>query len=854
MTKPNVPRQRFWLAGNREPDQDVFFKEALDPSRWQAGDADGWDTCWHTGMPAPDVFDKLTATKSINHIPGNNSLTVKSNLHATLAAARERMAEQAGEAADNVGRLGFFPRVYSMPAQYHALQEAALAAPGKRWILKPKNSARGKGIELVRDVASVPLGDKWMVQEYIDNPHLMNGHKYVLRLYVLITSVEPLRVYLYKEGSAKLASARYDLGDLRNRYAHLTNPDVNANNRDSRSPVVFHSLAHYRGWLRDEGHDDEELFARIRDMVALTVIAARENMRARCQAVQADTSGCYELLGVDCLVDSDLKPWIMECNLSPSLDICAAPQDGGDIEARTKRQLVADTVRLVGIDEPATDRSALPPTDRIRLEAEAELSRAGDFSRIYPASDAIRYLPFFPLPRLADMVLADAVADTPLPRPKVAPRHTAELITNDGLSLYAGASGTLYAPNASAAWIWLRAADGADPDEITDELLASRRQSGAAADDWAVRRQVWDSLADWAASGLLFQGSSLGSLPATKDLDGSKPEHPRTLTTSSEPEQFALRVGRSGLRLRPRHRSVAARLEGLLLPLRISHVDGECLEVLQSARGYTLAAGGRVLADGLNLARVAPALCRILQERSVREEHECAIAGLLIPMDLSGTANGNGAAPAIFVPRHAGGAWDVLALSLAARLRVGHAGGIRLVLGAPAEVLPIGLPARVAEDDAERLVSASGGAPIAAALSHLHEWASGERGYLVPAALPTLNRSYEISMVIVPTGAAPGPGEAPYKPIGVHEALAAMLPSAIGAEGASLPGEAVRKLGEWLTGRPLWSVNVSDLAAAVDVILSNLCGHGPAATVPRTHSVVDTQVTSTGARCNSEAS
>jgi hypothetical protein len=74
--------------------------------------------------------------------------------------------------------------------------------------------------------------EETIVSLYLDKPLLINNKKFDMRMYVVVTSFHPLRVYFYQEGLARFATEEYsnDPKILKNKFVHLTNFSINKKN------------------------------------------------------------------------------------------------------------------------------------------------------------------------------------------------------------------------------------------------------------------------------------------------------------------------------------------------------------------------------------------------------------------------------------------------------------------------------------------------------------------------------------------------------------------------------------------------------------------------------------------------
>ncbi|XP_004055521.5 tubulin polyglutamylase TTLL5 isoform X19 [Gorilla gorilla gorilla] len=315
-----------------------------------------YNLMWTGSHLKPFLLRTLSEAQKVNHFPRSYELTRKDRLYKNII----RMQHTHGFKAFHI-----LPQTFLLPAEYAEFCNSYSKDRGP-WIVKPVASSRGRGVYLINNPNQISLEENILVSRYINNPLLIDDFKFDVRLYVLVTSYDPLVIYLYEEGLARFATVRYDQGakNIRNQFMHLTNYSVNKKSGDYVScddPEVEDygnkwSMSAMLRYLKQEGRDTTALMAHVEDLIIKTIISAELAIATACKTFVPHRSSCFELYGFDVLIDSTLKPWLLEVNLSPSL-ACDAPLD-----LKIKASMISDMFTVVGFvcQDPAQRASTRP--------------------------------------------------------------------------------------------------------------------------------------------------------------------------------------------------------------------------------------------------------------------------------------------------------------------------------------------------------------------------------------------------------------------------------------------------------------------------------------------------------------
>lgn len=216
--------------------------------------------------------------------------------------------------------------------------EVFIDEQGKRlanlWIVKPgENSNRGNGIcvcntfeevkEIVKSLPVSAIGQKtYIIQKYIENPFLVHKRKFDIRCFALVTGFNGvIQGYFFTEGYLRTTSKPFSLS-VTNRLIHLTNDAVQKYAEDygkfeNGNKMSYTDFQRYLDTYTPEKGINflEDILPKIKHIVTDTI----KSVFLKIDLNRREHS--FEIFGYDFLLDCDLKPWLIEVNTNPCLEL-----------------------------------------------------------------------------------------------------------------------------------------------------------------------------------------------------------------------------------------------------------------------------------------------------------------------------------------------------------------------------------------------------------------------------------------------------------------------------------------------------------------------------------------------------
>jgi hypothetical protein len=217
-----------------------------------------------------------------------------------------------------------------MPEDFEALKEKTKtnAAKDPIWIIKSTTLNAAVGTHLVNKIDNVKAEAGWIAQDYVSNPYLIYGRKFALRLFMLVTSFAPPRVYLYQGGTAKFALRKYTTDP--NTF-HLTSVHTEHTRPDRHRTDLKQALAAEvgeKGWwstdelflyLEKQGVKPAQIWEQAR-AIATTLVQAMENQGFFRNHAGDGIHHAYgpKYVALDLTLDADTKLWLSEIERGPT--------------------------------------------------------------------------------------------------------------------------------------------------------------------------------------------------------------------------------------------------------------------------------------------------------------------------------------------------------------------------------------------------------------------------------------------------------------------------------------------------------------------------------------------------------
>ena len=287
--------------------------------------------------------------------------------------------------------------------------------PKDVWLFKPARDSFARGIEILENYTEIEKTKfkHFLISRYIMNPMLIRKKKFDMRAYVLVTGMNPLKIYFYKDGYIKIPVKDFTLEyeHIKDGCIHITTSDTNLvcfGGKEYKydtdiydQPSNFWSYVFFERYCDKYGINYTNIMEQMKDIFIKTFISLNHDFISIMEKKKYQDRNLYQIYGLDLLIDDTYKVYLLELNRNPSM------RGGHAVADYIYENIIADTLNIVGIIPFAHDDTQEPmdkdiyyydnKTEEIVDDCLCEFTRPrGMYELIYPLKDNInRYKKFY---------------------------------------------------------------------------------------------------------------------------------------------------------------------------------------------------------------------------------------------------------------------------------------------------------------------------------------------------------------------------------------------------------------------------------------------------------------------------
>lgn len=277
------------------------------------------DICWFDGFLRPEQMGTIPPNQILNKIPCIQDYCGKTKFFQCLNDIIRKKPEYQAMYSETF--------LFDPYSRKEFVEELENYFEGHTWIAKKDSSWGGHSVELFQDINFLETYEySAAIQKYL-RPFLIDKHKFDMRIFVLVTELEPFTFYIYDEGLAKFSTQEYEEpneDNLHNPFIHLTNICVNRENPDHNKfrymRLASEVIKEVEVQLKRKGKTPN-LWKEIGRCASLAMTALKPYMINYTKEFGRCTHHIFHLFGLDIIIDHNGQPRILEINANPSLKI-----------------------------------------------------------------------------------------------------------------------------------------------------------------------------------------------------------------------------------------------------------------------------------------------------------------------------------------------------------------------------------------------------------------------------------------------------------------------------------------------------------------------------------------------------